>query len=213
MAKAPKASHQPARHARGRQIPDLGTAGKTPVRGLEGTRPALVLAVSGGPDSIALMWLAARWRRALARGPRLFAVTVDHGLRAESAREARDVKRLARSARSAASHDALDRRQAENRMCRPRRGRRAIVCWRRPRGPSGATHILTAHTRDDQAETLLMRLVARQRHRRSCGDGAADRARRRAAGASVSECFEIAARSRRSKRPRSASPTIRPIAT
>src|SRR5437016_14533274 len=58
--------------------------------------PALVLAVSGGPDSIALMWLAARWRRALKRGPRLIAVTVDHGLRREAAREARDVKRLAR---------------------------------------------------------------------------------------------------------------------
>ena len=50
--------------------------------------PALVLAVSGGPDSIALMWLMARWRRTLSRGPRLLAVTVDHGLRAESAREA-----------------------------------------------------------------------------------------------------------------------------
>jgi tRNA(Ile)-lysidine synthase len=59
--------------------------------------PALVLAVSGGPDSIALMWLAARWRRALARGPELIAVTIDHGLRAEAAREARDVKRLAKS--------------------------------------------------------------------------------------------------------------------
>ena len=39
--------------------------------------PAIVLAVSGGPDSVALMWLAARWRRAMARGPRLVAVTVD----------------------------------------------------------------------------------------------------------------------------------------
>src|SRR6059036_1537987 len=58
---------------------------------------AIVLAVSGGPDSIALMWLAARWRRALARGPRLIAVTVDHGLRSEAAAEARDVKRLART--------------------------------------------------------------------------------------------------------------------
>src|SRR5476651_1535873 len=58
---------------------------------------AIVLAVSGGPDSIALMWLAARWRRTLSRGPRLIAVTVDHGLRAEAAREARDVKRLART--------------------------------------------------------------------------------------------------------------------
>ena len=42
----------------------------------------LVLAVSGGPDSIALMWLAARWRKALSRGPHLLAVTVDHGLQA-----------------------------------------------------------------------------------------------------------------------------------
>ena len=51
--------------------------------------PALLLAVSGGPDSIALMWLAARWRRGLRQGPRLVAVTVDHGLRAEAAAEAR----------------------------------------------------------------------------------------------------------------------------
>src|SRR5882757_8757360 len=59
--------------------------------------PAIVLAVSGGPDSVALMWLAARWRRALARGPRLVAVTIDHRLRAEAAREAREVKHLARA--------------------------------------------------------------------------------------------------------------------
>src|SRR6201999_3072227 len=59
--------------------------------------PALVLAVSGGPDSVALMWLAARWRYSFARGPRLIAVTIDHGLRQGGAREAREVKRLARS--------------------------------------------------------------------------------------------------------------------
>src|SRR6476661_1160154 len=59
--------------------------------------PAMILAVSGGPDSMALMWLAARWRRAMGHGPRLVAVTVDHALRPEAAREARDVKRLARS--------------------------------------------------------------------------------------------------------------------
>ena len=58
--------------------------------------PVLVLAVSGGPDSTALLMLAARWRRASKQGPKLLAVTIDHGLRRESAGEARAVKRLAR---------------------------------------------------------------------------------------------------------------------
>src|SRR3981189_1287961 len=57
--------------------------------------PAIVLAVSGGPDSVALMWLMARWRRALADGPRLVVGPVDHGLRNGAARGAREVNRLA----------------------------------------------------------------------------------------------------------------------
>ncbi len=120
--------------------------------------PAIVLAVSGGPDSIALMWLAARWRRALARGPRLLAVTVDHGLRAEAAREARDVKRLARQL-------DLPHRTLRWRGAKPKTGVPAAARAARYRllaeaaRASGATHILTAHTRDDQAETLLMRML------------------------------------------------------
>ena len=50
--------------------------------------PVLVLAVSGGPDSTALMVLAARWRNSLEVKPKLIAVTVDHGLRKESKAEA-----------------------------------------------------------------------------------------------------------------------------
>jgi tRNA(Ile)-lysidine synthase len=120
--------------------------------------PAIVLAVSGGPDSIALMWLAARWRSTLARGPRLIAVTVDHGLRAEAAREARDVKRLARSL-------DLPHRTMRWTGAKPKTGVPAAARTARYRllaqaaRAQGATHILTAHTRDDQAETLLLRLV------------------------------------------------------
>jgi tRNA(Ile)-lysidine synthase len=120
--------------------------------------PAIVLAVSGGPDSIALMWLAARWRRALVRGPRLIAVTVDHGLRAEAAREARDVKRLARSLE-------LPHRTVRWAGAKPKTGLPAAARTARYRllaqaaRSQGATHILTAHTRDDQAETLLMRML------------------------------------------------------
>jgi tRNA(Ile)-lysidine synthase len=120
--------------------------------------PAVVLAVSGGPDSVALMWLMARWRRALARGPRLITVTVDHGLRAASAREASDVKRLARSL--GLPHHTLRWRGAK-----PQTGLPAAARAERYRllakaaQNHGASHILTAHTRDDQAETLLMRLL------------------------------------------------------
>jgi tRNA(Ile)-lysidine synthase len=120
--------------------------------------PAIVLAVSGGPDSIALMWLAARWRRGLRRGPRLIAVTVDHGLRAEAACEARDVKRLARSL-------DLPHRTLRWTGIKPKTGLPAAARSARYRllaqaaRENRATHILTAHTRDDQAETLLMRLL------------------------------------------------------
>jgi tRNA(Ile)-lysidine synthase len=120
--------------------------------------PAIVLAVSGGPDSLALMWLAARWRHALTRGPRLLAVTIDHGLRREAAREAREVKRLARSL-------GLTHRTMRWTGAKPKSGLPAAARSARYRllvkaaRESGATHILTAHTRDDQAETLLMRLV------------------------------------------------------
>jgi tRNA(Ile)-lysidine synthase len=122
------------------------------------TAPALVLAVSGGPDSIALMWLAARWRRGLKKGPRLIAVTVDHGLRREAAREARDVKRLAQSLE-------LEHRTVRWRGAKPKTGLPAAAREARYRllaraaRQSGASHVVTAHTRDDQAETLLMRML------------------------------------------------------
>ena len=120
--------------------------------------PAIVLAVSGGPDSVALMWLAVRWRRALSRGPCLIAVTVDHGLRAESAREAREVKRLAQSLDL--PHHTLRWTGPKPRTGVPAAAREARYrLLARAARRYGATHILTAHTRDDQAETLLMRML------------------------------------------------------
>jgi tRNA(Ile)-lysidine synthase len=119
--------------------------------------PAIVLAVSGGPDSIAMMWLAARWRRALKRGPHFVAVTIDHGLRPEAAREAREVKRLAKAL-------DLPHRTLRWSGVKPKTGLPAAARDARYRllaktaRAAGATHVLTAHTRDDQAETLLMRM-------------------------------------------------------
>lgn len=120
--------------------------------------PAVVLAVSGGPDSVALMWLAARWRSRLKCGPRLIAVTVDHGLRQEAAREAREVRRLARTL--GIEHRTLRWQGAKPKTGLPAAAREARYrLLARAAREGGAAHIATAHTRDDQAETLLMRLL------------------------------------------------------
>ncbi|MGJ5021961.1 tRNA lysidine(34) synthetase TilS [Bradyrhizobium oligotrophicum] len=120
--------------------------------------PALVLAVSGGPDSMALMWLAARWRAGLARGPHLVAVTVDHALRRDSAREARMVKEIAR--RLAIPHRTLRWTDAKPDTGIPEAARLARYrLLARAARQARAGHVVTAHTRDDQAETVLMRLL------------------------------------------------------
>ncbi|HEX5509419.1 MAG TPA: tRNA lysidine(34) synthetase TilS [Pseudolabrys sp.] len=118
----------------------------------------LLLAVSGGPDSTALLVLAARWLKALKRKPQLVAVTVDHGLRPEAKREAADVARLAkklgvphRTVRWAGKKPKTGLQQAA------RRARYELLAAAARR--AGADYIMTAHTLDDQAETVLFRMA------------------------------------------------------
>ena len=118
---------------------------------------ALVLAVSGGPDSTALMVLAARWRAARKSGPKLIAVTVDHGLRAEAKREAADVGRLARKlgvAHRIVRWTGKKPKTGLQQAARQARYRLLADAARKAK----AAHILTAHTLDDQAETVLIRM-------------------------------------------------------
>jgi tRNA(Ile)-lysidine synthase len=128
---------------------------------LEGFR-GLILAVSGGPDSTALLVMAADWakrlKRRLKRSPKLVAVTIDHGLRPESRREATAVKKLARRL-------GLAHRTVRWRGEKPRSGLQEAARAARYRLLAqeavrvGFRHIVTAHTLDDQAETLLFRLA------------------------------------------------------
>ncbi len=125
--------------------------------GLENLR-GLILAVSGGPDSTALLVLAARWAKGRSGTPKLLAVTIDHGLRPEAAGEAAHVKRLAR--RLGVKHRTLHWRGNK-----PRSGLQEAARNARYRllaeaaEQAGYEHILTAHTLDDQAETVLFRLA------------------------------------------------------
>jgi tRNA(Ile)-lysidine synthase len=119
---------------------------------------ALVIAVSGGPDSTALLVLAARWRAARKQGPALLAVTVDHGLRPESAREARAVKRLA--GKLGIRHRTLRWTGSKPTTALQEEARhvRYQLLAAAARG-AGAPCVLTAHTLDDQAETVLLRMA------------------------------------------------------
>ncbi|SUZ30574.1 tRNA(Ile)-lysidine synthase [Roseibaca ekhonensis] len=115
---------------------------------------ALGLAVSGGGDSMALLHLASGW--AARHGCRLYVASVDHGLRPEAKGECALV--AARAAGLAAPHDILpwswDGRG--NLQDRARQARQDLLAaWANARG---ITHVALGHTRDDQAETLLMRL-------------------------------------------------------
>jgi tRNA(Ile)-lysidine synthase len=120
---------------------------------LVGPDAKLGIAVSGGPDSLALLFLAAE-----ARPGRVEAATVDHALRPESRAEAEIVAEVC--ARLGVPHVILtadwDEKPGTAIQERARAMRYRLVGeWARERGLT----ILTAHHLDDQAETLLMRLA------------------------------------------------------
>jgi tRNA(Ile)-lysidine synthase len=119
--------------------------------------PALVLAVSGGPDSTALLYLMARWC-AKRRAPRLVAVTIDHGLRPEARREAVAVKRLCE--KFGVEHATLrwtGEKPATGIQEAARMARYRLLCAAARRAK--ARCVVTAHTLDDQAETVLFRMA------------------------------------------------------
>jgi len=116
----------------------------------------LLLAISGGPDSVALMILAAKWAERASH--EIMAATVDHGLRPESRSEAEQVGAWASSL--GFRHHLLTWNGAKPSTRIQERAREARYdllseCAEK----IGATAMVTAHHADDQAETILFRLT------------------------------------------------------
>ncbi|XSG83446.1 MAG: tRNA lysidine(34) synthetase TilS [Methyloligella sp. ZOD6] len=119
----------------------------------------VAVAVSGGPDSLALLSLLQRWTESQGQGPAITVLTVDHGLRPESAAEAETVARIADE--MGLPHETLrweaGRPDVSGLQARARQARYdllAACCHEK-----GIPALLTAHHLDDQAETFLMRLA------------------------------------------------------
>jgi tRNA(Ile)-lysidine synthase len=132
-------------------------------RAAEGLIPAdssVLVAVSGGGDSVALLHLLRACARH--RSIELVVAHLDHGLRRGSAGDRRFVERLAHelrlpcvAERLAVARDA--RRRDESLEEAARRVRREFLL--RAASDRRCARIATGHTLDDQAETVLMRLV------------------------------------------------------
>jgi tRNA(Ile)-lysidine synthetase-like protein len=117
----------------------------------------VAIAVSGGSDSVALMALARAWSQRRG-GPELTALTVDHRLRPASAAEAVEVAGWA--GRMGLTHHTLvwDGLKPDHGIQEAARQARygLLVHWCRA---NGADAVALAHTLEDQAETVLMRLA------------------------------------------------------
>jgi tRNA(Ile)-lysidine synthase len=139
------------------------------------SNPAVAVAVSGGPDSLALLLLVDRWARE--HGGTAIALTVDHGLRPDSAPEAARVGAWAKA--RGIAHAVLPWAGEK-----PRSGIQAAARQARydlladACAARGMLHLAIAHHADDQAETVLFR-----RERRSGPAGLAGMAASRSLGA------------------------------
>lgn len=115
----------------------------------------VLVAVSGGPDSMALLHVLSRLRKKLAFG--LFAHGIDHGLRASSKRELELARALAEREDVPFAATRVSVAPGGNLQARARRARWDAL--RRAAHRSGCELIATAHHADDRAETVLLRLL------------------------------------------------------
>lgn len=115
----------------------------------------MLVAVSGGPDSVALLHVLARLRGRL--GFELIAHGVDHGLRAEAPAELALAVELAHALGVPMGVSAVVVKRGGNLQARAREARYQAL--REAMDAAGATKLATGHHAEDRAETVLLRLL------------------------------------------------------
>ena len=140
---------------------ELKVLGFVQERCLIPAKQKLVVAVSGGPDSVCLLHVLAQLRERL--GIELQVAHLDHQLRgAEAEADARYVADLARRLGIGATIEQRDVRayQKQERLSLEEAAREVRYSFlARVAKSSGASHIAVGHTRDDHIETILMHLI------------------------------------------------------
>ncbi|AGF76405.1 tRNA lysidine(34) synthetase TilS [Bartonella vinsonii] len=116
----------------------------------------VILAVSGGSDSLALLFLVKDHLKTLSVSPEIIAVTVDHQLRKESAREASIVAEICRAHHIKHIIVRWEGKKPKTHIASSARIARYNLLFKEAQ-KQGATLIMTGHTLNDQAETYQMR--------------------------------------------------------
>ncbi|MET3589840.1 tRNA(Ile)-lysidine synthase [Bartonella silvatica] len=116
----------------------------------------LILAVSGGGDSLALLFLLKDYLETLSAPPEMIAVTIDHQLRTESAREAESVAEICRAHHIKHVIVRWEGKKPRSHIASSARIARYNLLFQEAQ-KQGATLIMTGHTLNDQVETYQMR--------------------------------------------------------
>jgi tRNA(Ile)-lysidine synthase len=121
------------------------------LRGMDGVEPPVVVACSGGADSLALLAFA------VALGLEPVAVHVDHGIRSGAGDESIHVATYAAGLGARFRSERVSVAPGPNVEARARAARYDAL--ERARVASGAEVVLVGHTADDQAETVILNLL------------------------------------------------------
>ncbi|MBI2233904.1 MAG: tRNA lysidine(34) synthetase TilS [Micavibrio aeruginosavorus] len=123
------------------------------------TPAAIAVAVSGGPDSMALLHMLSIYFAAQKKKPQIHALTVDHGLRPESAAEARQVGAWVADWPLITHHILPWKGRKPGSAIQERARAKRYELMAAYCAGLGIRHLFLAHHRTDQAETFLFRLA------------------------------------------------------